>query len=144
MQAAVGVAQLRKLPAFIDLRKKNFKRLFNALEKNSRYMILPGSLTDAEPSWFGFPLLIREDAPFSRSDLVKYLEDHKIATRVLFGGNLIKQPAYANTNYRVSNNLKNTDNVMSNLFWIGVYPGLTDQMLDYIITTFNRFFERFV
>ena len=143
MQAAIGVAQLEKLPGFIDQRKKNFERLFNALEKYSKDVVFPSTVKDADPSWFGFPLLVRDDAPFSRSDLVHHLEDHKIATRMLFGGNLLKQPAYENIRYRVSGSLKNTDNVMNNLFWVGVYPGLTIDMLDYMIVTFDKFFERY-
>jgi len=143
MQAAIGVAQLQKLPAFIEQRKKNFVRLFNALEKYSRYLILPCTETGADPSWFGFPLLVRDDAPFCRRDLVEHLEDHKIATRMLFGGNLLKQPAYEGLSYRVSDSLKNTDNVMTDLFWVGVYPGLTIEMLDYMIATFDRFFVRY-
>jgi CDP-6-deoxy-D-xylo-4-hexulose-3-dehydrase len=140
MQAAIGVAQLQKLPEFIQQRKKNFVRIFKALEKYSRHVVLPCTITGAEPSWFGFPLLVRTDAPFCRSDLVKYLEDHKIATRMLFGGNLLKQPAYTGIRYRLSGSLENTDNVMKNLFWVGVYPGLTIEMLDYMIATFDRFF----
>jgi len=142
MQAAIGVEQLQKLPAFIRQRKKNFVRLFKALEKYSRYVVLPSAVKDTDPSWFGFPILVREQAPFSRSDLVNHLEDHKIATRMLFGGNLLKQPAYNEIRYRVCGSLKNTDNVMNNLFWVGVYPGLTIEMLDYMITVFEKFFER--
>ncbi len=143
MQAAIGVAQLEKLPVFIQQRKKNFSRLFKALGKYSRYVVLPIAVKDAEPSWFGFPLLVCMDAPFCRYDLVEYLEDHKIATRMLFGGNLLKQPAYEGIRYRVSGSLENTDNVMNNLFWVGVYPGLTSEMLDYMIATFDRFFVKY-
>jgi CDP-6-deoxy-D-xylo-4-hexulose-3-dehydrase len=142
MQAAIGVAQLQKLPTFIEQRKKNFIRLFKALEKYSRYVVLPSSVKDADPSWFGFPILVREQAPFSRSDLVNHLEDHKIATRMLFGGNLLKQPAYEGIRYRVSGSIKNTDKVMNNLFWVGIYPGLTIEMLDYVIAMVDKFFER--
>jgi CDP-6-deoxy-D-xylo-4-hexulose-3-dehydrase len=142
MQAAIGVEQLQKLPSFIEQRKKNFIRLFKALEKYSRYLVLPSTVKDADPSWFGFPILVREQAPFSRSDLVSHLEDHKIATRMLFGGNLLKQPAYEGIRYRVCGSLKNTDNVMNDLFWVGVYPGLTIEMLDYMIAIFDKFFER--
>jgi len=142
MQAAIGVAQLQKLPTFIEQRKKNFIRLFKALEKYSRYVVLPSAVKDADPSWFGFPILVREQAPFSRSDLVNHLEDHKIATRMLFGGNLLKQPAYEGIRYRVSGSIKNTDKVMNNLFWVGIYPGLTIEMLDYVIAMVDKFFER--
>lgn len=142
MQAAIGVAQLQKLPSFIQQRKKNFAWLFMALEKYSRYFVLPITVKDADPSWFGFPLLIRDDAPFCRRELVEYLENHKIATRMLFGGNLLKQPAYEGIRYRLIGSLENTDNVMNNLFWVGVYPGLTVEMLDYMIVTFDSFFDR--
>jgi CDP-4-dehydro-6-deoxyglucose reductase, E1 len=140
MQAAIGVAQLQKLPAFIEQRKNNFARLFSALEKYSPYVVLPKSIKDADPSWFGFPILVRDNAPFCRRDLVNHLEDHKIATRMLFGGNLLKQPAYEGIRYRISGSLENTDNVMNNLFWVGVYPGLTSEMLEFMIATFDRFF----
>lgn len=140
MQAAVGVAQLRKLPGFIEKRKKNFARLFHALENYSEYIVIPKTAEDADPSWFGFPVLVREQAPFTRADIVLHLEDRKIATRMLFGGNLLKQPAYEGITHRVAGSLKNTDIVMNNLFWVGVYPGLTGEMLDYMVTTFDRFF----
>ena len=144
MQAAIGVAQLQKLPVFIEQRKKNFSKIFRALEKYSAYVVLPVALKDADPCWFGFPVLVREDAPFSRLDIVSYLEDHKIATRMLFGGNLLKQPAYEGIHHRVSGSLENTDDVMNNLFWVGVYPGLTPDMLDYMIAMFDRFFKKFL
>jgi CDP-6-deoxy-D-xylo-4-hexulose-3-dehydrase len=142
MQAAIGVAQLQKLPTFIEQRKKNFIRLFKALEKYSRYVVLPSAVKAADPSWFGFPILVREQAPFSRSDFVNHLEDHKISTRMLFGGNLLKQPAYEGIRYRVSGSIKNTDKIMNNLFWVGIYPGLTIEMLDYVIAMVDKFFER--
>ncbi len=143
MQAAIGVAQLQKLPGFIEQRKKNFARLFSALEKYSGYVVLPCASKNADPSWFGFPILVEGQAPFSRSDLINHLEDHKIATRMLFGGNLLKQPAYQGIRHRISGSLKNTDNVMNNLFWVGVYPGLTIEMLDYMVDTFDRFFAQY-
>jgi CDP-4-dehydro-6-deoxyglucose reductase, E1 len=144
MQAAIGVAQLQKLPAFIEQRKKNFSRIFSALEKYSPFVVLPVALKDADPCWFGFPLLVRNDAPFSRLDIVSYLEDHKIATRMLFGGNLLKQPAYEGINHRVSGSLENTNDVMNNLFWVGVYPGLKPDMLAYMIAMFDTFFKKFL
>jgi len=142
MQAAIGVAQLAKLPGFIEQRKKNFISLYSAMEKYSHYLVLPSATPGADPSWFGFPLLVRDDAPFNRSDLVKHLEDHKIATRMLFGGNLLKQPAYNGIIHRVGQSLENTDIVMNNLFWVGVYPGLTPEMIDYMISMFDSFFEK--
>ena len=141
MQAAIGVEQLNKLPTFVERRKENFARLFDALKRYSHYVILPKATSRADPSWFGFALLVRDDAPFNRSDLVEHLEDHKIATRMLFGGNLLKQPAYEGIRYRLGGSLENTDKVMDNLFWVGVYPGLTPEMLDYVIAMFDKFFQ---
>jgi CDP-6-deoxy-D-xylo-4-hexulose-3-dehydrase len=142
MQAAVGCAQLEKLLGFIDARKKNFKFLYKIFVKFSDYFILPQAEKYSDPSWFGFPILIKDTAPFNRADIVNYLEHKKIATRMLFGGNLLKQPAYKNMKYRLVGNLKNTDLVMNNLFWIGVYPGLTKPMLYYIEKVLLNFCER--
>ena len=139
MQAAIGVEQLRKLPGFIEKRKANFKTLSHGLKKYEKYLVLPKATPHSDPSWFGFPLMVREDAPFSREEIVRYLEDHKIATRMLFGGNLIKQPAYADMKFRSVGNLVNTDLVMNNLFWIGVYPGLTEEKIGFVLETFREF-----
>ncbi len=139
LQAAVGVAQLKKLPAFIERRKRNFDRLHNGLRELQDVFVLPEATPHSDPSWFGFPLLVREDAPFKRADVVSYLEDRKIATRPLFGGNLTRQPAYAGVAHRAVGDLANTDRVMNQLFWIGVYPGLTNSMLDYVVETFHEF-----
>lgn len=139
MQAAVGVAQLKKLPGFIAKRKDNFKRIYEGLKKYEKYLLLPRAADLSEPSWFGFPIVVKNDATFTRADIVKYLEDHKIATRMLFGGNLLKQPAYQDISYRLAGSLDNTDVVMNDLFWIGVYPGLTKDMTDYIISRFDAF-----
>ncbi|MDD5530434.1 MAG: lipopolysaccharide biosynthesis protein RfbH [bacterium] len=133
MQASIGVEQLKKLPSFIQIRKKNFKFLYEKLRKYEKYFVLPQAARNSEPSWFGFPILIKENTPFSRVDIVGYLEKNKIATRMLFGGNLTKQPAYEGIEYRVVGSLKNTDLLMNNLFWIGVYPGMTKEKLNYII-----------
>jgi CDP-4-dehydro-6-deoxyglucose reductase, E1 len=137
MQAAVGVAQLKKLPAFIEARKKNFARLRAGLKDLEEFFVLPEATPNSDPSWFGFPLLIRETAPFSRNALTEFLNQRKIATRQLFGGNLIRQPAYQNIERRMIGNLANSDRVMNQAFWIGVYPGLTGPMLDYVIETFQ-------
>jgi len=142
MQAAVGCAQLYKLPGFIKARKENFRFLYQVFEKYGDYFILPCAEKYSDPSWFGFPVLVKEAAPFKRADIVHYLEDNKIATRMLFGGNLLKQPAYRDIKRRVSGSLKNTDLVMNNLFWIGVYPGLTKAMLSYVEKVLNGFFKR--
>ncbi|MCD6399143.1 MAG: lipopolysaccharide biosynthesis protein RfbH [Candidatus Aenigmarchaeota archaeon] len=142
MQAAIGVAQLQKLPKFIEARKKNFTCLYDQLKKYEKYFILPEATANSDPSWFGFPLLVKEGAPFTRAEIVNYLEENKIATRMLFGGNLTKQPAYENVKYRVTGALKNTDLVMNNLFWSGVYPGITEEKLDYIVKVIDRFLKR--
>jgi len=139
MQAAVGVEQLKKLPGFIDKRKDNFNVLYQELKKYEDYFILPHATPYSEPSWFGFPLLVRSDALFSRESIVTYLEEKKIATRMLFGGNLLRQPGYKEIQYRVVESLKNTDFVMNNLFWIGVYPGLTKDMVEYVEQCFKEF-----
>ncbi|MDB9822142.1 lipopolysaccharide biosynthesis protein RfbH [Deltaproteobacteria bacterium] len=139
MQAAIGVSQLKKLPFFIKRRKENYKILHDGLSPLSQLIQLPENIDGSDPSWFGFPILVRESATFTRSELIRYLEDNKIATRLLFGGNLCKQPAYLNTQFRVVGDLKNTDTVMNNLLWIGVYPGITEDMLKYIIQTIIGF-----
>lgn len=140
MQAAVGCAQLEKLADFIKARKENFGAIKTSLKDFEKYLLLPQASKHSDPSWFGFPISVKENAPFNRAEIVKYLEDNKIATRMLFGGNLIKQPAYKDTKYRIYGDLKNTDIVMNNLFWIGVYPGITKDKLKYIIKTFQNFF----
>jgi CDP-6-deoxy-D-xylo-4-hexulose-3-dehydrase len=142
MQAAIGVAQLDKLPKFIAARRKNFAYLYNYLKNYEEFFILPEWLKDATPCWFGFPILVKESAPFKRRDIIDYLEKHKIATRMLFGGNLLRQPAYKNIKHRKVGDLKNTDLIMNNLFWIGVYPGLSCAMLDYIMNTMDNFFKK--
>jgi len=141
MQAAIGVEQLKKLPQFIIARKHNFNFLYNRLKKYKKYFVLPKPEENAEPSWFGFPILVKESAPFTRAEIVKYLEENKVATRMLFGGNLTKQPAYKDVKYKVFKTLENTDLVMNNLFWIGVYPGLTEEKLDYVANIINKFIK---
>jgi len=143
MQAAIGCAQLKKLPKFIVARKRNFKIIYGFFREYENYFILPKAEGCSDPSWFGFPILVKESAPFKRVDIVNYLETHKIATRMLFGGNLVRQPAYKGIKYRIPGNLKNTDLVMNNLFWIGVYPGLTKDMFCYIRKTFASFINKY-
>ena len=139
MQAAVGVAQLERLPAFIEARRRNFATLHAGLRELEDVLVLPEATPHSEPSWFGFPLLVREDAPFTRDALTRFLESRRIATRLLFGGNLVRQPAYQDVNYRVVGDLANSDRVMHGAFWIGVHPGLTDEMLAYMIESVNAF-----
>jgi CDP-6-deoxy-D-xylo-4-hexulose-3-dehydrase len=132
MQAALGASQIEKLPCFIERRKENFRILRAALEPYADVLLLPEATPGSDPSWFGFPFGVREDAPFTRDDLVRRLEERKIGTRLLFAGNLARQPAYEGVDYRVIGDLKNTDFVMRNVLWVGVYPGLTKPMLDHI------------
>lgn len=139
MQAAIGVEQLKKLPSFIEARKRNFKLLYYALKKYEKYFILPEIEKGADPSWFGFLLTVREDAGFTKNDIVNYLENNKIATRMLFAGNIIHHPSFGNVKYRTFGDLTNTDRIMNNTFWIGVYPGLTDEMITFILDVFDKF-----
>ena len=139
MQAAVGAAQLKKLPEFIKSRKENYRVFYEELKKYEDYFILPKATDKSDPSWFGFPLTIKENAPFSRIEIVNYLEGNKIATRLLFSGNIIRHPCFENVKFRVYDNLRNTDFIMTNTFWIGVYPGLTNEMIDYILSKFDEF-----
>jgi len=132
MQAAVGLAQLKKLPDFIEMRRRNFDSLRAALTNLEESLIFPEATEESDPSWFGFPIAVRENAPFSRADLINRLEKRKIATRLLFAGNLTRQPAYADVRYRAVGDLKNTDFVMNQMVWIGLYPGISQSMLQYV------------
>jgi len=139
MQAAIGVAQLRKLPGFIEARKRNWQRLRDALGDLEDFLVLPRAIENADPSWFGFAVTVREGAPFDRKSLVEFLESRRIATRPLFAGNLTRQPVFQGVNYRVSGDLTNTDTVMYRTFWVGVYSGLTEAMMDYVADAFRQF-----
>ncbi len=139
MQAAVGLSQLDRLPSFIETRKRNFRYLYDRLKPYEDVLLLPESTPDAEPSWFGFPLGVRENAPFTRNDLIQALEARRIGTRLLFGGNLMRQPAYQDVKFRVVGELTNTDYAMRNVFWIGVYPGLSEAMLDHVVDACSVF-----
>lgn len=139
MQAAVGVVQLKKLPGFTEARKRNWQILYEGLNKYDDYFILQKATDKSDPNWFGFLLTVKDDAPFSRNEITSYLEENKIATRLLFSGNIIRHPSFENVRYRVYDNLENTDFIMNNTFWIGVYPGLTDEMIDYILRKFDEF-----
>lgn len=143
MQAAVGLGQLTKLSKFIIARKENFSYLKNELKEFEKYLILPESTPRSKPSWFGFPITVKESAPFSKNDLVNFLASKLIDTRPLFAGNITKQPYFENIKYRVVGNLENTDLIMNNTFWIGVFPGLTQEMLQYVVETFKNFFNTF-
>ncbi len=139
MQAAVGLAQLEKLPEFINSRKRNYSILREGLRSLDSLLIFPEPTPHSEPSWFGFPITVKPEAPFTRNNLVAFLEDRRIATRLLFAGNMTKQPAYEGARYRVSGSLEQTDRVMNSTFWIGVYPGLSEEMLDYMTTEIRSY-----
>jgi CDP-6-deoxy-D-xylo-4-hexulose-3-dehydrase len=133
MQAACGLAQLDKLDGFVQARKDNFKYLHDRLKSCEEFLILPEATENSDPSWFGFLITIKPEANIRRVDLLEYLDQNKIGTRLLFAGNLTRQPYMKGKNYRVSGELTNTDVVMNDSFWIGVYPGLTKEMLDFIV-----------
>lgn len=142
MQAAVGLSQLNKADAFIEKRRENHKLLYNKLKPLEEYFILPEATKNSNPSWFGFMLTIRDGVNINRNKLVEYLENNKIGTRLLFGGNLTKQPAYKKSNYRIINTLENTDKIMNDGFWLGVWPGLNESHYDYILNIFNSFLDK--
>jgi CDP-6-deoxy-D-xylo-4-hexulose-3-dehydrase len=142
MQAAVGVAQLQKLPGFIEARRRNFRVLAEGLKDLQEFFILPQATPESDPSWFGFPIAVKPEAPWPCAEVIQFLERRKIGTRQLFGGNLTRQPAYRDVPWRVVGELPNTDFVMNNVFWIGVYPGLSEEMLAYVIATFHDLAQR--
>jgi CDP-6-deoxy-D-xylo-4-hexulose-3-dehydrase len=133
IQAAIGLAQLDRLDSFIDLRRKNWAYLKSGLKGLEDFFMLPEASPDSDPSWFGFALTVKGDGPKSRNQIVQELNESRIATRLLFGGNLLRQPAFKGTPRRLVGELTNTDIVMTDTFWIGVWPGLSTQMLDYMI-----------
>ena len=141
MQAAVGCAQLKKFPSFVERRKHNFARLHKALEGTEDRLILPVACDHSDPSWFGFLITCREGV--DRNKVVQYVEEHGVQTRMLFAGNLIKHPCFdemrkTGEGYRVSGTLENTDRIMADTFWVGVYPGMTDEMIDYMAKTIKE------
>jgi CDP-6-deoxy-D-xylo-4-hexulose-3-dehydrase len=139
MQAALGASQIGKLPRFIERRKENFCYLLAALKPLEDLLLLHMATPGSDPSWFGFPIGVRENAQFKREDLIRALDAKKIGTRLLFGGNLLRQPAYEDCEFRTVGDLPNTDFVMNNVFWIGVYPGLTRPMLDFAAGAITAF-----
>jgi CDP-6-deoxy-D-xylo-4-hexulose-3-dehydrase len=139
MQAACGLAQMDKLEGFIQARKDNFKFLYDRLQSCQNLLILPEAAPNSEPSWFGFLMTIKPEANIRRVDLLSYLDQEKIGTRLLFAGNLTRQPYMQGRNYRVSGDLTHTDTVMNDSFWVGVYPGLTEDMLDFTVTKIESF-----
>lgn len=143
MQASIGLSQLQHLPKFIEKRIENFNFLLKNFQQFEEFFILPQSAPNAKPSWFGFALTLRENVKFSRQELIIFLEEHKIATRLLFGGNLLKQPYMQNKNHKIIGDLKNSDIVMNNSFWIGVYPAIGIEQLNYVVTIFKKFIEKY-
>lgn len=141
MQASVGLAQLSKIGTFIEKRKENFNWLKKHLEKHEKYFLLPKETENSEPSWFGFPILIKDNAPFSLLELTRYLFSHNVDTRPIFTGNITKQPYFKNKQFRIIGNLNNTDKMMERTFWIGVYPGLTVDMLEYVVKIIDEFIQ---
>jgi CDP-6-deoxy-D-xylo-4-hexulose-3-dehydrase len=143
MQAAVGLAQLDRLDDFVQARKKNFAYLKGHLQDLAEFLILPEATANSDPSWFGFPITVRTTAPFNRLQLTTYLESKRIGTRLLFGGNLTRQPAYEGRDFRIAAELVNSDMVMNCTFWIGVFPGLNEDMLNYMIEQMYAFVAPF-
>ncbi|OGR64992.1 MAG: lipopolysaccharide biosynthesis protein RfbH [Elusimicrobia bacterium GWB2_63_22] len=146
MQAAIGLAQLKKFPAFVEARKKNWAYLRKALSPYAKQLILPEATPKADPSWFGFLVTVHENAGFKRDALVAHLENNKVQTRMLFAGNLIKHPCFdamrkSGKDYRVAGKLENTDRILNSTFWVGVYPGMKPEMLKYMAKTFTDFLK---
>ncbi len=138
LQAALGLSQLKKLEFFIKRRRENFDYLYRGLYRIDE-LLLPIATAKSEPSWFGFPITIRPDSGINRENLLRFLDERKIGTRLMFAGNITRQPAYKNIDFRIVGDLRNSDIVMNHTFWIGVYPGLTNQMLDYVIESISEF-----
>lgn len=144
MQAALGVSQLKKLSKFIEKRRENYKKLYNRLKEFKEYLILPEPTINSEPSWFGFTITLKENNKYDRNSLIKFLEERKIGTRLLFAGNILKQPLFTENkiNHRVVGELTNTDIVMNNTFWIGVWPGIDDEQIEYMVKQFEEYFNK--
>ncbi len=140
IQAACGLSQLKKIEEFVQKRRQNFNHLSRRLASLEDFLILPQSTIHSEPAWFGFPLTIKETAGTGRKDLLEYLDQRRIGTRLLFAGNLTKQPYFSKIEYRVASTLRNTDVIMSSTFWLGVYPGLSTEMLDYVADELEQYF----
>lgn len=141
VQAAMGVAQIQKLPGFVEARKRNFAALYERMKAFEEFLILPRWSPKADPSWFAFPLTVRDTAPFLRTELTRYLEERQVETRVLFAGNILSQPAYRHIERRVAGALPNSDRVLRGTFFVGVYPGLDEARLNYMLDVFARFFR---
>ena len=143
IQAAIGSAQMDKLPSFVEKRKLNYSKWNNIFKKYDNYFILPKATENSEPAWFAYPLTVKRETPFSRDNITTYLNSNLIETRNMFAGNIIRQPSFMNTKYRVSGTLKNTDVVMNSTFFLGTYPGLTQEMIDYTIEKIEFYLDKF-
>lgn len=142
MQAAIGVAQMDKLPMFVDKRKKHFRLIYDGLRRYEAHLILPTQHPKSDPAWFAFPITVRPGAPFTRKQIARFLEDHNIETRYLFSGNILHQPAYRDIERRVVGDLPNSDVVLKGTFFVGVYPGLDETRIAYMLDVFDDFFAR--
>ena len=139
MQAACALAQLDRLPDFIRARRENFAFLHERLQSCLPLIHLPQATAGSDPSWFGFPITLADDCPVTRVDLLTYLDQNKVGTRLLFAGNLVRQPSMAGVEYRVSGDLRHTDKIMNDTFWIGLYPGLDREMLEFAASKIEAF-----
>lgn len=140
-QSAVGLAQLDRVAGFVEARRRNWQHLDDRLADLDEHVVRPVATPHSEPSWFGYALTVRPGAPFERRELIQFLDERKIGTRLLFGGNLVRQPAYAEADYRVVGDLDTTDVIAERTFWVGVFPGLTEPMLDFIATSIHEFVD---
>lgn len=140
LQAALGCSQLERIEDIVEKRRYNWQRLRDGLLEWEDYLMLPKASDNSEPSWFGFCITLQKNCGFERSELIQFLEENKVGTRLLFGGNLLRQPAFREITHRVSGKLYNSDAIMQDTFWIGVWPGLTDDMIDYVLDVFYKFF----
>ncbi len=138
-QAALGVGQIAKVPEFVDRRRHNWERLHTGMKDLENYFILPKPTANSNPSWFGFLLTLQKYCPFTRNEIISHLEAKRIGTRLFFGGNLLKQPAFHGVKHEISGKLYNTDVIMKNTFWIGVWPGISDEMVDYMLEVIHDF-----
>ncbi|MHB0947310.1 MAG: DegT/DnrJ/EryC1/StrS family aminotransferase, partial [Sedimentisphaerales bacterium] len=146
MQAAIGCAQIEKLDSFVKARRNNWQILYDGLKDLEKFFVLPQPQKNSKPSWFGFMLTVKKDSPFGRDDIVRHLEQNNIQTRMLFAGNFVRQPAFdqmrrRKNTYKIIGELKNTDIIMNQSFWLGVYPGMTREMLNYIIAATKNFIK---